>query len=195
MSNESMLQKDFKSKDVQRLRNIVSKKYGDKTVTQTGYVKKQTDHVEGDIWEENGKTWTIKNGLKQTQTRFDTIKKSVLLPLMCPECSHIMKTSNLNKKLYSIHGKCSDCVIKYETQLKFEGKFEEYQRNMIMNGVKTHIKDLEEALLELSLNDNNGESIITENGDIENWVGGSMKAKIMQELQDYIKQLKDASEI
>jgi hypothetical protein len=195
MSNESMLQKDFKSKDVQRLRNIVSKKYGNKTVTQTGYVKKQTDHVEGDVWEENGKTWTIKNGLKQTQTRFDAIKKSVLLPLMCPECGHIMKTFNLNKKLYSIHGKCSDCVIKYETQLKFEGKFEEYQRNMIMNGVKTHIKDLEEVLLELSLNDNNGESIITENGDVENWVGGSMKAKIMQELQGYIKQLKDASEV
>ena len=35
MNNESMLQKDFKSKDVQRLRNIVSKKYGDKTVTQS----------------------------------------------------------------------------------------------------------------------------------------------------------------
>jgi hypothetical protein len=194
MNNESMLQKDFKSKDVQRLRNIVSKKYGDKTVTQSGYVKKQVDHVEGDVWEENGKTWTIKNGLKQTQTRFDAIKKSVLLPLMCPACGHVMKTSALNKKLYSIHGKCSDCVIKYETQLKLEGKFEEYQRNMIMNGVKTHIKDLEEALLELSLSDGGNESIITENGDVENWVGGDMKAQIIHELQDYLKQLKDISE-
>jgi hypothetical protein len=104
-----------------------------------------------------------------------------------------MKSSNLNKKLYSIHGKCADCVIKYETELKQQGKYEEYERNMIMSGVETHIKDLEEMLLDVSLNGTD-ESIITESGDIENWVGGNAKDEIVKELQDYIKQLKDISE-
>ena len=39
MNNESMLQKDFKQRDIQRMRNLISKKYGDKVSTQTGYVK------------------------------------------------------------------------------------------------------------------------------------------------------------
>jgi hypothetical protein len=193
MNNESMLQKDFKQRDIQRMRNLISKKYGDKVSTQTGYVKQVIEHKEGDVWEENSKTWTIKNGLKQTQTRFDAIKKSVLMPILCPECNKSMKSYALNKKLYSIHGKCADCVIKYETELKREGKFEEYQRNMIMSGVETHIKDLEEMLLDVSLNGTD-ESIITESGDVENWVGGNVKDKIVKELQDYIKQLKDISE-
>jgi hypothetical protein len=193
MNNESMLQKDFKQRDIQRMRNLISKKYGDKVSTQTGYVKQIAEHKEGDVWEENGKTWTIKNGLKQTQTRFDAIKKSVLLPLICPSCSKPMRSSNLNKKLYSIHTKCAECVIKYETELKHQGKYEEYERSMIMNGVGTHIKDLEEMLLDMSLNGTD-ESIITESGDVENWVGGNVKEKLIHDLQDYIKQLKDISE-
>jgi len=104
-----------------------------------------------------------------------------------------MRSSNLNKKLYSIHTKCAECVIKHETELKHQGKYEEYERNMIMNGVGTHIKDLEEMLLDVSLNGTD-ESIITESGDIENWVGGNVKEKLIHDLQDYIKQLKDISE-
>jgi uncharacterized protein (UPF0128 family) len=74
---ESMLQKDFKSRDVQRMRNIITKNFGDKTVTQAGYSKQHIERKEGDVWEENGKNWTIKNGIKQTITRLDNIKKSL----------------------------------------------------------------------------------------------------------------------
>ena len=51
---ESRLQKDFKSRDVQRMRNLITKKFDDKTVTQAGYTKQSVEHKEGDIWEENG---------------------------------------------------------------------------------------------------------------------------------------------
>ena len=43
-----MLNKEFQKKDVQRLRNIVQGKYGDKTVVGVGYTKKYEHHVEGD---------------------------------------------------------------------------------------------------------------------------------------------------
>ena len=39
------------------------------------YVKKQEDHKEGDVWEENGKQWTIKNGIKMTISKLDLVKK------------------------------------------------------------------------------------------------------------------------
>ena len=192
MANESMLQKDFKQRDVQRMRNLITKNYGDKTVTQAGYTKEIVEHKEGDVWEENGKQWTIKNGLKQNITRLDNIKKSLIIPLTCPNCSKPMKNDTLNKKMWPIHKMCFDCVITMETKLKREGKFEEYERNMTKKGIETYIKELEEALLELSLSTSDDESIVTESGDIEHWVGGNIdKQKILQDLQEHIQKLKD----
>jgi len=191
MENESMLQKDFKSRDVQRMRNIITKKYGDKTTTQTGYTKQYIEYKEGDVWVENGKTWTIKNGLKQTITRLDAVKKSILLPLICPNCNKAIKSETLNKKMWPIHKMCFDCVIKMETKLKQEGKFEEYQRNMVYSGVKTHIKELEDLLLEIML-DTGKETFVTEVGDVEEWRGKNLDTtQIAKDLQEYIQSLKD----
>jgi len=188
---ESMLQKDFKSRDVQRMRNIITKNYGDKTVTQTGYSKQHIERKEGDVWEENGKNWTIKNGIKQTITRLDNIKKSLLLPITCPSCNKAMANSNLNKKMWPLHGKCFDCVIAMESELKRTGKFEEYQRNMVHSGIRTHIKELEALLLELALGPSK-ESFVTEAGDIEEWRGGNLDAtQMIKDLQEYIQSLKD----
>ena len=188
---ESMLQREFKGKDVQRMRNIITKDYGAKTTTQIGYSKAQIEYKEGDVWDSNGKQWTIKNGIKQTVTRFDKLKESILLPLTCPKCSKAMKNHSLNKKMWSIHKICSDCVFEIETELKCIGQYEEYARNLINRGVKAHIKDLEDVLLELALANNN-EDFVTEAGDIEKWAGkGIDKQKISQDLQEHIQKLKD----
>ena len=192
--NESRLQKDFKSRDVQRMRNLITKNYGDKTATQAGYTKQSVEHKEGDIWEETGKTWTIKNGLKQTMTRLDSIKKSILLPIVCPNCSKAMKNDTLNKKMWPIHKMCFDCVISIESELKRTGKFEEYQHNMVMKGVKTYIKEMEGLLLDIML-ESSKESFVTEAGDVEEWRGGVIdKTKIVKDLQEYIIKLKGISE-
>ena len=93
--------------------------------------------------------------------------------------------------MWPIHGMCFNCVIKMETELKRDGKFEEYQRNINVNSLKTHIKELEDALLEIVLSEDK-ESFITEAGDIEEWRGGTaIKAKIIEDLQKYIIELKD----
>ena len=68
MAQENMLKKEFKHSDVERLRNLVKKDYTAKTKLQTGYQKKLNKYKEGDIWEESGKKWTIKNGIKQNSS-------------------------------------------------------------------------------------------------------------------------------
>lgn len=188
---ESMLQREFKEKDVQRMRNIIKKEYTAKTTTQVGYSKIQINHNEGDVWEEQGKQWTIKKGIKQTVTRFDKLKESIMMPLTCPKCSKAIKNISLNKKMWPIHKMCFDCVVTMETELKRIGQYETYARNLVTNGVKVHITDLEDALLELAL-DTNNEDFITEAGDIEKWAGKGMDKKtIAKELQEYIQKLKN----
>ena len=61
-----MLKKEFKRKDVDRARNLLMGKSGASSETQVGYKKKRIEYKEGDVWKENGKTWTIKDGIKQT---------------------------------------------------------------------------------------------------------------------------------
>ncbi len=40
--SENVLKKDFKQKDVQRLRNLVQGKYGERTTVGIGYEKKKS---------------------------------------------------------------------------------------------------------------------------------------------------------
>ena len=66
---DTVLKKQFQEKDIKRMRNLI-KGEGDKaTQIQLGYKKKQIDHKEGDIWEEDGRKWTIKNGIKRNFTK------------------------------------------------------------------------------------------------------------------------------
>lgn len=188
---ESMLQREFKGKDVQRMRNIITKDYTAKTTTQIGYSKAQIEYKEGDVWDENGKQWTIKNGIKQTVTRFDKLKESIHLPLACPKCSKSMRDNRLNKKMWPIHKMCFDCVISMETKLKTTGQYDKYAHGLVTGSVKFHIKDLEDILLELALNSSN-EGFVTEAGDIEKWAGkGVDNKKLIEEIQEYIQKLKE----
>ena len=51
MAKDNMLKKEFKSSDVQRVRNIVNKDFTSKTKSQTGYQRRHERHKEGDVWE------------------------------------------------------------------------------------------------------------------------------------------------
>jgi hypothetical protein len=189
--SDNLLKKEFKTRDVQRMRNIITKKAGDKTGVQVGYTADYVERKEGDVWEERGKKWTIKNGLKQTVTRFDAIKKKIFIPITCPKCSRPMSKGHIDKYMFSIHKTCSDCVFEHETKLKHEGKYQEYERDMIKQGIVYHIKEMENVLLELLMGQS-GEQYVTEAGDIEEWKGKSIDNQLIKDVQEYIQKLKDA---
>ena len=74
--SDNVLKKQFQQKDVQRLRNLMTGKHGAKTTVGVGYTKQQEFHEEGDVWEEDDRTWTIKNGIKQNITKLDKAKEA-----------------------------------------------------------------------------------------------------------------------
>jgi predicted nucleic-acid-binding Zn-ribbon protein len=189
MSNESLLKKEFKHSDVQRVRNIVNKDFTAKTKSQVGYQKTYQSHSEGDVWEESGKQWTIKNGIKQNITKLDTAKKATRLPLRCPKCGGPMKHW-LAKKMYYIHGFCFDpCTVEFEASLQKAGLYEAYEKKMMSGNISNFIKDIEAWVFE-SLGSSN--SVVTEDGVVEDWGGmsNSYKDKIIEDLKGYVELLK-----
>lgn len=182
-----MLKKEFKRKDVERARKLIQGKGNESSELQVGYTPKVEDHKEGDIWEEGGKSWTIKNGIKQTATKLDKVKKEALLPIFCPNCGTIMNKRN-DVKMYKIHKKCFDCVIDMEAKLKNEGKFEEYEREIIANNAKDYTEHFESFLME-ALNTSNAQ-YVSERGEVERWKGGLDKNSLEQEIKESLSQFK-----
>ena len=183
--SENVLKKDFKSADIQRLRNLMTGKEGERTNVGVGYSKKQEFHEEGDVWEEDGRQWTIKNGIKQNITKLDKAKKEVTLPLFCPCCSNLMKNKN-DKLFYIQYKRCFNCQIDFETDIRKLGLWEEYEKNIINSDLDHLIGDYNIWIDEI-INDSN-ESFITEAGDIEKWVGSSKK-KLLENKEETIKYL------
>jgi hypothetical protein len=182
----TQLKKQFKQKDVQRLRNLVQGKYGERTEQSVGYTKTEDFHEEGDIWEEDGRKWTIKDGIRQNITKLDKAKKTNVMPIFCPNCKQNMK-KRFDKDYYAIHKMCFDCVIDFEAELKRVGAFEEYQKHIINSDIDGFIEQFKEYIdSELSLKN---DSYITEAGDVEKWVGGPDKTRVLEALDKTIEHL------
>lgn len=183
---DNILKKEFSQKDVQRVRNLVQGKYGDKTQQSVGYSKKEKFHSEGDIWEEDGRKWTIKDGIKQNITKLDKAKKAHIMPIFCPNCKKPMK-KHFDKDYYNIHKKCFDCVVEFEHDLKKSGLYEEYEKNIRNADINGFIKDFK-SYVEDELTQNNN-SFITEQGDVEKWVGGLNEKRVLEALDKTIEHL------
>lgn len=184
MSKETLLKKEFKESDVQRVRNLVNKDFTSGVKVQSGYRKSSKKYKEGDIWEDSGKEWTIKNGIKQNITKLDAAKKALRMPLRCPKCKGSMEHW-LAKKMYKIHGFCFDpCTVEYEDSLKKTGLYKQYEERMIKGNAKQVIDDIERWILD-SVEDNH--TFVTEQGEVEDWGGmnKNTREKILKDLKDF----------
>ena len=122
--------------DVRRKVAEKLKKDGDKLVFGWRGESEPT-RQEGDVWVDiNGKKWTIKNGIRQTVTKLDDAKT----PHWCPKCSKPMN-HRFDIKFWRIRGHCYDCNIKFESELRRQGKWEEYERKIMLRNYVAEVKD------------------------------------------------------
>ncbi len=127
--------------DVRRKVSEVMKKEGDKLIFGWRGEPEPT-RQEGDVWEDaSGKRWTIKNGIRQSVTKLDDAKT----PWWCPRCNKPMN-HRFDIKFWRIRGHCMDCVVKDETELRRQGKWEEYERKLML---RNYISEVEDRIQEL----------------------------------------------
>jgi len=182
---DNVLKKEFTKKDVQRLRNIVKGKSGERTGKGIGYTKKQEFHKEGDTWVENGRTWTIRDGIKENITKLDKFKKAAV-PLFCPSCNQVMN-KQLDSHYYKAYGHCLDCRAKAETRMKEDGKWEKYLKNTTNKEIDSMIEEYKD-FMDSALNAGNA-GYVTEAGEVEKWVGGINKERAKKSMDEAIKYL------
>ena len=184
--SDNVLKKDFNKKDVERLRNLVKGKAGERTTQGIGYTKKEEFHKEGDIWEADGRKWTIKEGIKQNITKLDKFKKAAV-PLFCPSCGTIMN-KQLDPHYYKAYGACLDCIKVKETKLKTEGKWKDHTKNTYNKEIDKTIEEYTQFMKMKMSESNNG--FVTEAGEVEKWKGGINKERAEEALREGIEYLK-----
>ena len=182
---ENVLKKQFAEKDIQRIRNLVKGKNGEKITHGVGYIKESKDYNEGDIWQENGRTWTIKEGIKQNITKLDKFKK-VSVPILCPNCKQVMD-KQLDPFYYKSYGECLDCRATTETRMKIEGKWQTYTDHTFNLEIDQTIEEYK-AFFKEKLEESN-QGTVTESGEVERWFGSINNERAQESLDEVIKYL------
>lgn len=176
-------------KGIQRMRNLVSGNTSDKTKISTGYGKSKIVRSEGDVWLDKGKTWTIKNGLRQTISKLDVARSAIKVPMECPKCGDPRMQHHAYKAMYKKYGMCLNCVVKLERDLRTSGKYEEFVKDLAKSDNQAWIKDKTEEYYDW-LSARESESYVTEAGDIEDWSGGKSKETLKTEFDRKVEELK-----
>jgi hypothetical protein len=122
--------------NVRRKINEVMKKTDERIVVGWRPSLAQT-REEGETWvDESGKTWIMKDGVKRNITKLDDART----PLFCPACEKIMN-HRFDTKFWRLRGKCMDCVISEETEMRRLGKWKEYEREIVKANYIASLKD------------------------------------------------------
>jgi transcription elongation factor Elf1 len=101
------------------------------------------------------------------------------MPLLCPKCSKLMK--RIDKPYYNANKHCLNCQAKFEDQLKKEGKYAEHYNKINDKIIDKRIEEFK-IFVEEKLRESN-DSFISENGEIEKWIGKLDKDRVMEYVQ------------
>ena len=183
------MKKAISKSKVQRMRNIVSGKYNDKSVIRSGYTKKIVERKEGDIWEEKGKQWTIKNGIKRTINKLDFARKVNRIPFGCPKCSKPLRHP-AHKQMYKRWGMCLECVQAWYNQMTKNATYDEWQKQFDEKNFNAFVDDITVEYNEW-LESRNAKHYVTEAGDIEDWSGGKTNEQLSKEFKESVKKAKE----
>lgn len=101
------------------------------------------------------------------------------MPLLCPKCSKLMK--RVDKPYYNTSKHCLNCHAKFEDQLKKEGKYTEHYNKINDKIIDKRIEEFK-VFVEEKLRESN-DSFISENGEVEKWIGKLDKDRVMEYVQ------------
>ena len=171
---------------VDALKSILKGNTPDKKLQFQGGVTadKITEVKIGDTWtDSDGKVWEKTSYGKTSVTKTQAART----PLFCPQCGGVMAGS-ANSKIWYIKGKCIKCVTDEETQMRIDGTWKQYERTILEDRIRGHVRELRsgmEEYIEETLN----AQFVQEDGEIEQWsttqTAASLRTKLEVEINEY----------
>ena len=127
---------------------------------------------EGEVWtDEDGHEWVQKAGFKVRKSKLEDLRSAMqvaAMPACCPKCNQPM-VKRLDKKFWKLMGHCFDCQVLVEHKLRISGKYEEYERQKMLENAKAWLADAERDKESLIKFFTDPLSFGTSDGQTEHW--------------------------
>lgn len=162
-----------KLQNIRAINQMLSGTHKSQNKTTVGYQSKEEDRKIGDKWiDNNGIQWEQKDGYKVSSAKaLEAVMaaiKALKMPSTCPKCNNEMKNNQYNKKMWSIHKMCFDCVIDMEHEHRLNGTYEQYEKDLMRKNIEAWLKDARaemEAIKELLTK----AEFVNSDGTVEKW--------------------------
>lgn len=124
-----------KLEDLRRSVGTKMQKWADRLQFSMHYSPK-IERYEGETWIEDGKTWVIKNGIKQNVS----VTQSARMPWWCPKCERVMN-HRFDRKFYYLRGHCFECNVEMEGIMRLNGTWDAFEKRMMRENEKSFLLD------------------------------------------------------
>lgn len=126
-----------RSEKIKKSINKRVEKWANKIVVGGSVKPHFSGREEGEIWtDHDGKEWTKKDGIIQSVPKLQSAKT----PWFCPKCEGLMNHW-LHEKFWRLRGKCHNCVIKEEHEMRMNGTWEFYERKIMRENERAFLKN------------------------------------------------------
>jgi hypothetical protein len=135
-----------KLQNIKAINQMLSGTHKSQNKTTVGYQSKEEDRNIGDKWiDNNGIQWEQKDGYKVSSAKaLEAVMaaiKALKMPSTCPKCNNEMKNNQYNKKMWSVHKMCFDCVIDMEHEHRINGTYEQYEKDLMRKNIEAWLRD------------------------------------------------------
>lgn len=119
---------------------------GERPVVMVGYTPHKHKKLEGETWIDNkGVKWIQRGGCKvQVNEQANMIREASRRKCSCGQ--DIQYGNRLDNKFFYKTGKCFDCVIKEETELRILGVYNYYENYKILSNYLGFLEDMKQKI-------------------------------------------------
>jgi hypothetical protein len=123
---------------IEELRNNVAHKLEkwSNVIQVSMAISPKIERIEGERWEEDGKWWEMRGGIKRSITSLSGAR----MPWWCPKCSKPMN-HRFDRKFYYLRNMCYNCNIDFEGQMRLDGTYDAFEKRMVRENEKAFLRD------------------------------------------------------
>lgn len=119
---------------------------GERPFVQVGYTVPKINRKEGEEWvDSQGQKWVQRNGYKtRINEQANMIRKASRQECECGQAIHF--GDRHDQKFFLKTGKCYDCTIKFETELRVLGAFSHYENWKLLSNYLGYLEDMKRKI-------------------------------------------------
>ena len=182
-----------KLNNIKAVKEMIGGEHKTQTKKTISFADKIVERREvGETWiDDKNQKWEQRNGYKVKVGKLSKLRQELR---EFPNCNQKNSSCNCTSpgsadlKMKAIHGMCLNCVVEMEHKLRLEGKYEEYEKEKMLQNAEAWLKqaEVEKEILKSTLK----ASYVNEDGSIEDWGESMTEEEVVNKIDEGFEKFK-----